>query len=308
MGIYAGYNKNIETRLNSSSGGIFTALAKRVIMDNGIVYGAMLNERLSAEYYAADSLEKLEGLRKSKYIQSNISQEILNSVQGELQNRSKVLFCGLPCHVEAVKRHIKSDYDQLYTIDFVCHGVPYQKAWDRYVAFQESLHRSKIKAVDFRNKKESWRKYSIKLEFENGDIYCRQYMEDPYMQAFLYDLILRPGCYYCKCKGIERNSDITIGDFWGIENIFPEIDDDKGTSVIITHSKKGEMLLHSVMDELNTIPVLDDRFITYNPSIINSAVKHSQYEYFQRKLDSKRFDRLVKECLFPSWYSRLFHK
>ena len=308
MTVYAGFNRDLGTRMDSSSGGVFSAIARQVIDNKGVVYGAGFASDFSVEYYAAETFGNLTGFRKSKYVQSRFDRNCLVDIQNHLKNGRTVLFCGTPCHAEVVRRCVKSDVERLYIIDFVCHGVPYQKAWSAYIQYQEKLHNSKIKCVDFRDKRDSWRRYSIQLEFLNGDVYRSPYMEDPYMKAFLCDLILNTGCYDCQYKGIERRTDLTIGDFWGIEKIMPEMDDDRGTSLILVHSEKGKSLLENAANELNVVTINSDNYIQYNPSLVHSATKNSFYYYMFKRLGKRRFDQLVDDCISPSFTAKIMQK
>jgi len=308
MKVYAAYCKDEKIRIKSSSGGLFSAIANYVISNNGVVFGAKFNEQFEVVYSKAETNEELASFRKSKYVQSKLGLNVLESIEAELATGRMVLFSGTPCHANAVLKYLKKDYDNLYTIDFVCHGTPQPRVWKEYIKYLENKYHSEVTDVDFRDKEDSWKNYSVKINFKNGTVYKNSFREDAYMQAFLSDLTLCGSCYNCKSKGINRNTDITIGDFWGIYNICPEMDDDKGTSLVLEHSIKGEELINKVVNDLKILEIKSDDYVKYNPSIVNSARKHIYNDYFDKRLGRRRFDKLVNDCLHPNYYSRIVRK
>lgn len=308
MRVYAAYCKDNEIRQNSSSGGIFTALGNYVIRNNGLVIGAKFNERFEVEYATAETYEDLYYLQKSKYVQSKLGPSVLKIIETELETGRMVLFVGTPCHVSAVQQYLKKEYDNLYSIDFICHGTPYPKAWHEYINFLEQTYHASVAKVDFRDKEDSWKNYSIKIEFDNGKIYRSGFNDDIYMQAFLSDLILSSGCYNCNYKGLKRNSDITIGDFWGIQNICPDMDDDNGTSIVFVQKEKGEALLKAIKPDLVFNEIEGDGYLKYNPSIMNPAQKHVFRDYCFKRLGKGRFDKIINACLHPNLFFKVIRK
>ena len=238
-----------NTRIVSSSGGIFYLLAKKVIEDGGIVVGASYDEEMLVRHEAIGDVKDLPRLMGSKYMQSNLG-DIYSEIKKELDNSRTVLFSGTACQVAGLKSYLRKDYSNLFTVDVLCHGAPSPFVWKRYVSGLEKEYGAKVSKVDFRNKISGWKNYSFSVCFENGEVYETPYMNSEYMKLFIQNYILRPSCYDCSFKSLKRDSDLTIGDAWGIDKVEPDFDDDKGTSVIVTHTEKGEILLEKIEENL----------------------------------------------------------
>lgn len=272
---YAAKNPNETIRSKSSSGGIFTLLAEIVIVQGGVLFGARFDEDWNVIHDFTETLEGVAAFCGSKYVQSRIG-DSYRRVEKFLKAGRKVLFSGTPCQVAGLKRFLRKEYDNLLIVDFVCHGVPSPKVWQMYL--NETIARQgdgkntvlshsksfsyRVKGIDFRSKSTGWKKYSFALTLseasadgeENTVLLSSIFEKNPYMQAFLSDLTLRPSCYHCSAKSGKSGSDITIGDFWGIENVRPELDDDKGVSLVMVHSDKGAEALRqssAVLEEMS---------------------------------------------------------
>lgn len=287
---YAAINKNLEQRLASSSGGIFILLAESVIAQNGVVFGAKLDDRFQVVHCYAEDLKGVKEFQGSKYVQSKIGNTYIEARQF-LEEGKIVLYSGTPCQIEGLKTYLGKEYDNLISIDIICHGVPSPKVWRKYVEFQ-SQQLGEIKKVSFRNKSNGWKDFLIRLEFLNGTIYNQKISKDFYMRAFLQNVSLRPSCGKCQYKKLHRTSDITLADFWGVVNLFPEMDDDKGTSAVIIHSIKGQEVFEALKEKILFEQVKVEQIAYYNPAMIES-VKVSKYrkKYFAN-LDELCFDML----------------
>ena len=292
---YACINKNGKIRSESSSGGIFTLLAEEIIDMKGIVFGVAFDENFNVMHKYVENKEQLKELRGSKYLQSDIK-EIYKQVKAFLEQDRYVLFTGTPCQVEGLKSFLQQNYDRLYTQDIVCHGVPSKKVWQKYLGNSKNMKYGKIKNINFRNKKDSWESYSMNIEYDNYT-YNINHNNDMYMKAFLQDLSLRDSCYSCHFKKFNRNSDITLADFWGISKIKPKLNDHKGISLVIVNSKKGEKLLGKIKDKCSIIEEVDiEETIKYNKSFITSAVQNKEREQFFKDLNSNmEFEKVVKK-------------
>lgn len=293
---YACINKNESIRLNSSSGGIFTLIAEKIIDDGGVVFGAQFNEKFDVEHGLIETKEELSKLRGSKYVQSKIGETYRES-KYFLESGRKVLFSGTPCQIAGLKSFLKKNYKNLFCIDIICHGVPSPMVWQKYISHRENIARSKTKRISFRQKNDGWKKFSVSFQFQNDTEYCNTLDKDLYMKAFLKNICLRPSCYDCQFKGIHRISDITLGDFWGIQNILPEMDDDKGTSLMFINSDKGRKLFNKIEDkcEYKRIDIIEA--IKYNYSAIKSVYKNHNRHIFFKNIDLIPFDKLVmKYC------------
>lgn len=247
---FVGYNKNEDIRSKSSSGGIFTLLAELILSQGGVIFGAAFDENFEVCHVAAENEEELSKLRGSKYVQSRLGDSYVLAEQ-YLEGNRKVLFTGTACQIAGLKNFLNKDYENLYTVDVLCHGVPSPKIWKMYIESKKKEYNALIDKIEFRSKKSGWKSYSLNIEFSDKQQYCVKFFEDKYMQMFLGNIDLRPSCHDCRFKGIPRMSDMTVGDSWGIEKYMPEMDDDRGTSIILIHSQKGRQMLDRVRESLN---------------------------------------------------------
>ena len=226
--VYAAKNINEEVRESSSSGGIFTLIAEQIIDEGGVVFGARFDEHWEVIHDMVTTKEDLKIFRGSKYVQSRMG-NTFKQVKCCLEVGKKVLFTGTPCQVAGLKHFLRKDYDNLLTMDFVCHGVPSPKVWRSYLS--EISQGSKIKNIEFRNKQQGWKNFCFVLDIENlkrGNVLSKSsvFGDNIFMQAFLSNILLRPCCYACPVKCGKSGSDLTVGDFWGIEKVLPDFDDD----------------------------------------------------------------------------------
>jgi len=235
----------------SSSGGVFSLLANRVLKEGGVVYGARYNfdeERL--EHCSTDNCS-LDELRKSKYIESYMG-ETFRDVASQLQGGRKVLFCGTPCQVEGLSYYLKKRkvaITNLLLVRFVCHGVPANKFFTEYKHYEEKKHHSLMKSFDFRPKTNGWRSSDWKMSFENGKTETGPYYYYYYYYYYYFQLsnLLRRSCYSCK-RVFQEIADITIGDFWGIHFYRPDNKDQDGISIVLVHSMRGQQAIMSLQN------------------------------------------------------------
>lgn len=304
---YALFNKNEKIRLESSSGGIFSILAEYVINNHGSVYGAAFDEDFNVKHIKITSLQDIELLRGSKYVQSKIN-DIFKSIKFNLKNNKIVLFTGTPCQIAGLQSFLQKKYDNLILMDIVCHGVPSPLVWQQYINELEQNYKQNIKSIYFRDKSTGWKKYSVKFLFDK-DEYKNFGFKDIYMKGFLNDIYLRPSCYNCNFKGIERVSDITVADFWGIEKVLPELDDDKGTSLIVIHSKKGKQLFDKLSEKMISNDVNLNEAIKYNPSMISSVKYNGKRKDFFLELNSgEELINLIRKYTKISFEKRVKNK
>lgn len=279
LGSYVGYAKDNDIRMNSSSGGIFSLLAENIILDGGVVYGAAFDDEFSVHHTGIDCIEDLSHLRGSKYLQSR-TENTYKEVKVILENGRKVLYTGTACQIAGLKQYLKHDYRNLITVDVLCHGVPSPKVWNYYIEKKREEKNLEIQNVNFRNKKNGWKKYEMKIGYSNSENYEKVHFEEPYMLFFLGEMCLRPSCHSCMFKKLERPSDITLGDCWGIDNHMKEMDDDKGTSVIFTHTDEGEKMLKSVWDKMIICKGERDILLSPNADSRKSVVAHPNRKLF----------------------------
>ena len=291
---YAAINKQIEIRRNSSSGGIFSLLAEEILCKGGIVFGAAFDDDFNVVHKKIEDIRDISKLRGSKYVQSIIG-ETFNEAERELKNNRLVLFSGTPCQISGLLNFLKKPYDNLLTLDFVCHGVPSPLLWNKYRDYRQQSVKSNLNGVFFRDKEYGWKNYSLRFLFDNDKSYHCKQSQDPYMQIFLKDLCLRPSCYNCKFKTEHRQSDITLADFWGIENILPKMDDDSGTSLVVVNSERGREVFNKLEDKMFVAAVSLENAIKYNSAMIKSAVRPKDRDNFMSDLHRLSFDKLHKK-------------
>ncbi len=297
---YAAKNPNEEIRLKSSSGGIFTILAGQTINRGGIVFGARFDGNWQVVHDQVETIGGLEAFRGSKYVQSDISDCFARAKQ-LLDYDREVLFSGTPCQIAGLKKYLGKEYPNLLAVDIICHGVPSPLVWQNYIQYIAPQEDS-IKTINFRDKRSGWKSFSVSIA-SNGYKYSSQYAQDPFMRSFLSDLILRPSCYDCASKGGKSGSDITIADFWGIEDINPDFDDDKGVSLVILNSDKGAKCFESL--NAQKVPCSIDDATKYNRSYYHSVKCPKHRDYFFKKIRQSDcetiLNKIAKKNLPPLW-------
>lgn len=308
--VYAAFNKNEEIRMQSSSGGIFTALADQIIKEGGVVFGARFNEDWEVVHDYVETIEGLSVFRGSKYVQSRIGNTFSQTEQFLKQGR-KVLFSGTPCQIAGLKLYLRKEYENLLTMDFICHGVPSSGVWRQYLnelithlgnsrisvySHSESIILNSIRNIshiEFRNKRLGWKKYCFALTLSVTDEYgskntvllSEPHNENIFMKGFLANLYLRPSCYACPSKCLKSGSDITIGDYWGIQNVKPEIDDDKGICCTIVNTSKGIFYVSKI--NVNKIISSYKEVFQGNTALIKSALLSTKRDEFYRHYPEK---------------------
>ena len=310
--VYAAKNKNEEQRLRSSSGGIFILLAEHVIQQGGVVFGARFDKDWEVEHAYAETMEEVEPLMRSKYVQSRIGNAYVEAERFIKQGR-KVLFVGTSCQIAGLRRFLGKDYDNLLAVDFICHGVPSPGVWRQYLK-EITSSRSEaagkntvlsfslkttpaIAGVNFREKQNGgygWKKYGFVVLTspvkgdKNSVLLSSKFSDNPYMKAFLQNLILRPSCYACVAKDGRSMSDITIADFWGIGNSHPDFDDDKGCGLLLLHTERGRAALSALSDALSLLPVTLKDATASNPVYHHPvSVPHQRSQYWQLTQEGK---------------------
>lgn len=293
-------NKDEDIRLNSSSGGVFTLLASEIIEKGGVVFGAALSEDCkSVSHISVQNSEELVALRGSKYVQSKIG-NTYSQVKALLEKGKKVLFSGTPCQISGLYAFLNKEYENLFTCDFICHGVPSPLVWEKYIELREEKASSKTDKVFFRDKQKGWRNYLVQFQFQNGVRYVQSNTEDLYMRGFISDIYLRPSCYDCKFKGTNRPSDITLADFWGVENLCPEMYDNKGTSLLIVNSEKGKKIFGLISDSTINKEVDLDTAISFNSAAIKSVTMPKKRDDFFAELNSISAKKLFNKYCKPT--------
>lgn len=241
ISVYAVKHKNEKIRMESRSGGIFSAISENILENSGVVYGCILNDELVAQHIRATTLVDRNRMRGSKYVQSDLGKTFVQ-VEIDLKSNKHVLFSGTSCQIAGLKAFLKKDYKNLYTIDIVCHGVPSPMVLKDYLKWQEKKEKSSVVKIDFRNKKDfGWSSHKETLWFEDG----HRVDSDVFTTLFYNHDILRPACSKCPYKDVVHPADITIADYWGIEKAAPGFSDNKGVSLVLINTPKGEQMFET---------------------------------------------------------------
>lgn len=294
---YACINARESVRRESSSGGVFTSLAQQVILDGGVVFGAVFGDDFAVSHTHVETVDELGRFRGSKYVQSRIGDEY-REAKGFLDQGKPVLFSGTPCQVSGLKQYLRRPYSNLLAVDLVCFGVPSPLVWERYVSLREKCAQSRVSQISFRHKGLGWKRPSMWISFEDGTQYKQAHDGDPFMRAFKHRVSLRPSCFACRFKTLSRQSDLTLADFWGIERVMPDMDDGQGTSLVLVHSEKGQHALDGIGAEMVECREVDvATAIQHNPCAIRSVRPNPERDAFFRDLGRLPFDHLVdKYC------------
>ena len=306
--IFAAYSLNEDIRENSSSGGVFSLLAEKVINNGGVVFGVSMSEDCRrAEHIAVYDVNDIEKIRGSKYLQSD-TKNSYSEAKRMLNENIEVLFSGTPCQIAGLKSFLGKDYDNLITVDFICHGVPSPKVWNKYVDFRESNAASNAKQAFFRDKKYGWKKYSVKFEFSNNSQYLQLLHKDLYMRGFISDLYLRPSCFNCEYKGSNYKSDITLADFWGIEKVKPKWNDDKGVSLFVINSNAGKFAFNQIKENINFVEVDSEEAFASNPSYFISVREKFVSNKVFKDFNNLPFDMFIEKYVGSSLKSKIIRK
>lgn len=255
IGSYYGYADDNAILSSSSSGGIFHVLAQRILNEGGIVFGAAFSEdRHSVVFHSTDDIS-LRALQKSKYVESDVG-DSFQRVKEELEKGRSVLFCGTPCQSSGLRRYLGRDYEKLVVCDFSCGGLPSHQMYHQYLCDLEKRYSSKVALVDFRPKNFGWTSYSIYIRFENGREYTRLASLDPHYKGFLNSLSKRDYCYECDFAD-NHAADIILADFWLYKKLSDMDNQNRGISLVLTNTEKGEKIMRELVPELvmQTIPL-----------------------------------------------------
>jgi coenzyme F420-reducing hydrogenase beta subunit len=297
---YAAWSTDEALRMNSSSGGLFSVIAGKVLEMGGYVFGAAFNEDFSVSHRWCRNIEDLDLLRRSKYVQSNMGQAY-KEAEAALKAGAHVLFTGTPCQIAGLKTYLRKEYDNLLTMDIACHGVPSPKVWEMYLKFMQSKYNSAVRSISFRDKKYGWTNASISIDFESGEHYSEGLLNDPYYNGFGKSLFNRRSCFDCRFRHKQTAADITLADFWGIEKfgendepLSKAISDNKGISLVLINTEKGGKMLESISDRINLRKMDYEKSVSGNPRLITSAGMPKARDSFFRDLEKgDTFEKLA---------------
>lgn len=291
----AAINKNMQVRWNSTSGGAFSALADNIFKKGGYVGGAVYDENFLVHQIVSDKSDDLPKLRSSKYLQSNAEGFYL-AVKNALKTGKPVLVCGTPCQMAGLRVFLHKDYDNLIIVDFICRGVNSPKVYRAYLDSLEKKYGSKVVYVKAKNKELGWRNLTRKVTFANGQSYYGIHMQDDFRRGYHTNVFCRPSCYACQFKGFPRIADITIADYWGIEKVDKNLDNNIGTSMILINSKKGETYFKEIKDDLEYRETAFESIFGGNIALRKSIepAKIDRKSFFE-DLDNHDFDYVTQK-------------
>lgn len=306
INVYAAINPNEEVKMKSSSGGIFSMLAEQIINEGGVVFGARFDENWDVKHNFTETIEGLEVFRGSKYLQSRIG-ETYKQTSEFLKKGRKVLYSGTSCQIAGLKKFLCKDYENLFTVDVVCHGVPSPKIWQAYLR-DINPNAEKVSYVNQRAKTRGWKKYSYVIKSENSVLFDDYAANSMYLKGFMNNVFLRPSCYNCPAKNGKSNSDITLADCWGYWDFAPDKFDDKGVSAVLINTNKGENYLRKVSSSLEDFPF--DLFLKNNLSYSNSSQNPKYRDYFWKEFPLRGLDVInsIENKLRPSIFRRFQNK
>ncbi len=290
---YIGFNSDIKDCYESSSGGMFSLLARKILKQNGYVAGAMFDENAILKHVLIDNEKDLAKLKGSKYLQSDIN-DVYKQVQEKLKENNYVLFCGTPCQCAGLKNFLQKDYEKLYLVDFVCHGVPAQETFNEYLR-EKFGENKKYSYINFRDKSNSYYFPKLIIKDENGIDILEEGFDKEYLLGFSENLYLRKSCSYCKYAQIKRVSDITLADFWNVKNYMPNFDYEKGFSSFIINTPKGNDLIKNLKDKISCMQEVKLNII--NQPYLKAPLKtHKNRELFF-SLKNMSFSKKIETCL-----------
>jgi acetyltransferase-like isoleucine patch superfamily enzyme/coenzyme F420-reducing hydrogenase beta subunit len=293
---YAAYHKDYELRKESTSGGLFSALANEMYDRKGYVGGAVYTEEFGARHFISDSRADIIRIRGSKYLQSDMT-GLFQKVEELLIGGKQVLVCGAPCQMAGLRLYLSKEYEKLITVDFICLGINSPKIFHKYLESLERQYSAKVVSVQAKNKDMGWRSLGIKIVFSDGRTYLREGAKDDFIRGYIVThCFCRPVCYECKYKGFPRISDITLGDFWGIEKVEKAMDDNMGTSVVLVNTRKGMDYFESIKGTIESREVTLRDVLPGNPAITSSVVlpEIDRCKYYE-DADKLTFDAVAKK-------------
>lgn len=301
-GIYATINRNPQQYMQSSSGGIFILLCEYILSKNGIVCGAIYDKEFNVKHSFAKTLEECRAFQGSKYVQSDI-RGIYPQIKSLLKSGTFVLFSGTPCQVAGLKLYLHKDYENLYTADLICHGVPSPRIFQDYLKFIKG--KKDIAAINMKSKSDH-KGTAIRIDFTNGK-YIRQTLKtDLWNKLYFGHLIIRPSCHDCPFTHFNRIGDITIGDAWGIHKYYPNFHPNQMVSLTLINSPKGQLLFNNIQNNLDFICINKEE--SRQPQLEYPTKVSPKRDSFWKDYSQKGWTYIAIKYLNYTIFSRLKEK
>ena len=286
------YSRDDDIKEKCSSGGVFGEIARAFLKQGGVCFGAAFDESFSVRHICVECEDDLPKILGSKYIQSDTT-GIFISVKKELKDNKPVLFAGTPCQVAALKSFLNKQDDNLFLVDLFCSNVPSPAVWQAWL--QHVSNGRRVAAINFRDKTEGWNNYSLKIEFDTGELYRKNKREDGFLSTFSKGCYARPSCLSCVHKGFDKVSDLTLGDFQELGIMFPEIDGFRGVSMVRINSQKGKVLYETCKGKISYVTVKAEEMDKCHPNIGQPILGHPNREIFREKFaEGYPIEKLLK--------------
>lgn len=313
--VYAALLKDVSQRKKSTSGGLFYAIASWVLQRGGIVFGAIIDSHNQVRHVAAENESDLQKLRGSKYVQSALN-DTFKQVKENLKQGRLCFFVGTGCQVAGLYAFLRKKYDTLITSDIVCHGVPSQWLFDQHIAYLENKYKGKVSDYRFRNNEKGVGGELFHLTKRNGRfrlIHNPSYNLSPYLYSFMYGMTSRYSCYDCKFAKLPRQGDITLADYWGSKEFFPDLDNGSGVSLCLVNTQRGHTIWRNIEDVCEYRVSNVQNAAKYNGNLIQTSRPHEYRAFVYKKIRQEgygvvatnefRVHNYSKE-LFFTWMSR----
>ena len=286
-------NRNYSQRLASSSGSIFPPIAEWILDNDGLVVGAAYDNDFNVIHKIVESKDELCLLQGSKYLQCKADNKTFKNIRNELKTGRKVLYSGMACQVEGLKSFLKKDYDNLYTIDLICMGIPSYVVWQKYLAafFEDE----KIISINFKEKSIGWDTFTFRVDTDKR-IFKERGTHNLYLRSMFLSWNMRPSCFQCPFKNVKRISDFTLADAWGVSHSTPEINDNKGLSSVVVHSKKGLELWNILKHKIDSVQVSIDDIAAGNSNLITNKPQTGNRQLFFETLNVNSKEAFLKLC------------
>ncbi len=279
---YAAYAKDDREHSTSSSGGVFAVLARYFLCNGGYICGAAFDNTVTLKHVLTNNEEDLKRIKGTKYVQSELG-NTFQKIKDLLEKEILVLFSGTPCQVAGLRSFLGRQYDNLLTVDLICHGVPSPSVFKKYLSEIGGDH--PVQNMSFRDKTNGMSDVYLTFDLSNGEVVRERYSDSEYIKGFLQNLIIRPSCFKCRFKGLGRCSDITIGDYWGLNDYHPEMITEKGTSAVLVHSKHGQEYFDLIKDDLKYVESKPEFIAFWNTCLRESVEYNPSREEFFKKID-----------------------
>lgn len=280
---YAAYARDDKEHSTSSSGGIFAVLARYFLCNGGYICGAAFDETVTLKHVLTNKEEDLKKIKGTKYVQSELG-STYQKIKDLLEKETPVLFSGTPCQVAGLRSFLGKQYDDLLTVDLICHGVPSPAVFRKYLL--EIGGNNSVQNMSFRDKTNGMSDVYLTFDLSNGEVVRERYSDSEYIKGFIQNLTIRPSCFRCRFKGLNRCSDITIGDYWGLNDYHPEMITEMGTSAALVHNKQGQKYFDLVKDDLRYEKSKPENIAFWNICLEQSVEYNPSREEFFKRLEA----------------------